>query len=75
MRGGTHFGEAGETLFGAFATAEARQPEARQPEVKFGQRGTYRGWSEVFQGFVVDGDDEVSVFTTEEAARAWAAGE
>ena len=76
MRGGTHFGEAGEALFGAYAdTTTPNHPTTGAVQTS-GPRGVYRGWSSVFQGFVVDDDDDsASIFTTEQAARAWATGE
>ena len=57
MRGGTHFGDAGDALFDAFATTttNTQQTQAQSAPVISGPRGKYRGRSSVFQGFVVDG--------------------
>ena len=78
MRGGTHYGEAADALVGAYSLTAGGQlykcVEVETISNYGGQGGVYRGWSDVFCGWVVDGDDDVSVFATESEARAWAAG-
>jgi hypothetical protein len=79
MRGGTHYSEdAADALFGAYSLSAVENQlytEVDTTPNQGGQGGVFRGWSDVFCGWVVDGDDDdVSVFATESAARAWAAG-